>query len=170
MLHPFLSASFLLCLNSVHLSHWLSDSTPLSDVSSNSYGNIMCSQLNALISQFEANHATVPFTSRYNHNLDFHHAMQSIVDQRNITFDGVSIDSIFNLDNPLACAAGTKNNPDILSQGQMFKAEDDHENFISSQLPEIQGLVDADVFEFHSMSDLPPRAQLLNAIWSYHCK
>ena len=51
----------------------------------------------------------------------------------------------------------------------MFKA-DDREKFIASQLPEIQGLVNANVFEFRSMSDLPPRAQLLNAIWSYHHK
>ena len=62
-----------------------------------------------------------------------------------------------------------KNNLDILSQGQMFKAED-CEKFIASQLPEIQGLVDADVFKFRSMSDLPPRAWLLNTIWSYHRK
>ena len=91
-----------------------------------------------------------------NQDLDFW-AMQSIVDQCNITFDGVSIDGIFNLDNPLAFTAGTRNNLDILSQGQMFKAED-HEKFIASQLPEIQGLVNADIFEFHLMSDLPHHA------------
>ena len=113
-------------------------------------------QLNALILQFKANQATVPFTSHSNNDLDFH-AMQSIVDQQNITFDGVSIDGIFNPDNPLAFAAGTKNNPDILLQGQIFKAED-HEKIIALQLPEIQGLVDVDIFEFHSMSDLPPHA------------
>jgi hypothetical protein len=127
-----------------------------SDVPSDSYGDIMRSQLNALVSQFEANRNAIPFTPRSTQDLDFQ-AMQSIVDQRNITFDGVSIDGIFNTDNPLAFAAGTKNNPDILSQGQMFKATD-REKFIASQLPEIQGLVDADVFEFRSMSDLPPRA------------
>ena len=116
----------------------------------------MHSQINALISQFEANQTTAPFTACSNQDLDFW-AMQSIVDQRNIKFDGVSINSIFNLDNPLAFAAGTKNNPDILFQGQMFKAED-HEKFIALQLPKIQGLVDANVFEFCSMSDLPPHA------------
>ena len=62
-----------------------------------------------------------------------------------------------------------KNNPDILSQCQMLKATD-QEKFIASQLPEIQGLVDADVFEFCSMSELLPRACLLNAVWSYHHK
>ena len=125
-------------------------------------------QLNALISQFKVNQAMVPFTPHSNYDLDFN-AMQSIVDQQNITFNSISIDGIFNPDNPLAFAAGTKNNPDILSQGQMFKA-DDQEKFIASQLPEIQGLVDADVFEFCSMSDLLPCARLLNAIWSYHHK
>ena len=124
------------------------------DVSSNSYGDIMHSQLNALILQFEANWNTIPFMSCSTQDLDFQ-AMQSIVDQCNIIFDGISIDGIFNTDNPLAFAAGMKNNPDILSQGQMFKA-DDREKFIASQLPKIQGLVDADIFKFHSMSDLPP--------------
>ena len=50
-----------------------------SDVSK-SYGNIMHLQLNALILQFKANQATVPFMSHSNNDLDFH-AMQSIVDQ-----------------------------------------------------------------------------------------
>jgi Reverse transcriptase (RNA-dependent DNA polymerase) len=103
-----------------------------------------------------------------NSDLDFS-AMQSIIDKWNLTFDGVSIDGIFNSNNPIAFAAGTKNNPDILSQAQMFKAND-HEQFIVSQLPEMKGLVDVDVFEFHSMDKLPPRARLFSAIWSYPCK
>ena len=72
--------------------------------------------------------------------------MQLTVDQHNITFDGVIIDGIFNTDNSLAFAAGMKNNPDILSQGQMFKARY-CEKFIALQLPKIQGLVDANVVE-----------------------
>ena len=36
----------------------------------------------------------------------------------------------------------------------MLKATN-QEKFITLQLPEIQGLVDADVFKFHSMSVLP---------------
>jgi hypothetical protein len=124
--------------------------------------------MNALVSQFKSIQKSVPFTQHSNNNLDFS-AMQSIVDKWNMAFDGVSIDRIFNSDNPIAFAAGTKNNPDILSQAQIFKATD-RDKFIASQLPEIQGLVDADVFKYHSMNELPPRAQLLNAIWSYHCK
>ena len=131
------------------------------DAPSDSFAEIMHLQLTALCTQFEANNKATPFTSCSTQDLDFH-TMHSIIDQRNIAFDGS-----FNIDNPIAFAAGAKNNPDILSQGQMLKATD-REKFIASQLPEIQGLVDADVFEFRSMSDLPPRACLLNAIWSYH--
>ena len=42
-----------------------------SDVSSNSYGDIMHLQLNALISQFEVNQATVPFMPHSDQDLDF---------------------------------------------------------------------------------------------------
>ena len=58
----------------------LRTSGTFSDVPLESYGDIMHSQLNVLISQFEANQAMVPFTSRSNYDLDFH-AIQSIVDQ-----------------------------------------------------------------------------------------
>ena len=126
------------------------------DVSSDSYGDIMHLQLNMLVSQFEANQNTIPFIPHSTQDLDFQ-ALQSIVDQCNITVDGISIDGIFHTDNPLAFTAGMKNNPDILSQGQMFNATD-CEKFIALQLPKIQGLVDADVFEFHSISNLPPHA------------
>jgi hypothetical protein len=95
--------------------------------------------------------------------------MQTIIDKRNFTFDGVSIDGIFNSDNPLAFAAGTKNNPDILSQAHMLHASD-QDKFVESQQPEMQGLCDADVFDFKDMSQLPPGARLLNAIWSYRRK
>jgi hypothetical protein len=92
--------------------------------------------------------------------------MQSIIDKRNVTFNGVSIDGIFNSNNPIAFTAGTKNNPDILSQAQMLKAPD-VDPFLASQQPEIQGLCNTDVFEFHSMSNLPSSTRLLNAIRSY---
>jgi hypothetical protein len=81
----------------------------------------------------------------------------AIIDKRNITFDGISINGIFNSNNPIAFVASIKNNPDILSQAQMFKATD-REKFIASQLPEIHGLVNANVFKFHSMNELPPHA------------
>ena len=134
-----------------------------SDAPSDSFAEVMHSQLTALCAQFEATNKVNPFTSRSTQDFDFH-AMRSIIDQWNIAFDGS-----FNIDNPIAFAAGAKNNPDILSQGQMLKATD-REKFIASQLPEIQGLVDADIFEYRSMTDLLPRARLLNAIWSYRHK
>jgi hypothetical protein len=76
---------------------------------------------------------------------------------------------LFNCDNPLAFAAGTKNNPDILSQAQMFRSSD-QDKFLECQIPEIKGLCDADVFDFKDMSQLPSGARLLNAIWSYRRK
>ena len=99
------------------------------DVTSDSYGDIMHSQLNTLVSWFRANWTTLPFMPHSTQDLDFR-AMQSVVDQRNLTFDGVSINGLFNIDNLLAFATGMKNNPDILYQGQMFKAND-HEKFIA---------------------------------------
>ena len=119
------------------------------DAPSASFAEIMRLQLTALCAQFEVTNKATPFTSRSTQDLDFH-AMCSIIDQRNVAFDGT-----FNIDNPIAFATGAKNNPDILSQGQMLKATD-REKFIASQLPEIQGLVDADVFKYQSMTDLLP--------------
>jgi hypothetical protein len=91
--------------------------------------------------------------------------MQSIIDKRNFIIDGVSIDGLFNCHNPLAFAASTKNNLDILSQAQMFRASD-RDLFVECQKPKIKGLCDAGVFEFKNMSELPSHAHLLNAIWS----
>jgi hypothetical protein len=139
-----------------------------SDVTSESFPSIMLSHLNSLVSQFESFGDAEPFSDHSTESIDFA-AMQSLIDKRNFTFDGISIDGIFNCDNPLAFAAGTKNNPDILSQGQMFKAHD-QAKFLECQVPEIKGLCDANVFEFRDMSRLPSGARLLNAIWSYRRK
>ena len=96
------------------------------DVPSDSFAEIMRSQLSALCTQFEANHQATPFMSHSNQDLDFH-AMCSIIDQWNIAFD-----RSFNINNPLAFTAGAKNHPDILSQqGQMLKATD-QDKFIAS--------------------------------------
>jgi hypothetical protein len=51
----------------------------------------------------------------------------------------------------------------------MLKAPDQHE-FVKAQVPEIEGLHAYGVFSYHSIADLPPRAKLLNAIWSYRRK
>jgi hypothetical protein len=139
-----------------------------SDATSESFPSIMLSHLNSLVSQFESFGDAEPFSDHSTESLDFA-AMQSLIDKRNFTFDGISIDGIFNCDNPLAFAAGTKNNPDILSQGQMLTAHD-QAKFLECQVPEIKGLCDANVFEFREMSRLPSGARLLNAIWSYRRK
>jgi hypothetical protein len=58
---------------------------------------------------------------------------------------------------------------DTLTQSAMLKAPDQHE-FVKAQVPEIEGLHAYGVFSYHSIADLPPRAKLLNAIWSYRRK
>jgi hypothetical protein len=139
-----------------------------SDRSSDSFHATMLSHMNSLVSHLESVGNLIPFSQNSTNEIDFA-AMQTIIDKRNITFDGVSIDGIFNSDNPLTFVAGTKNNPDILLQAQMLRASD-QDKFVESQQPEIQGLCDADVFDFKDMSELPSGARLLNAIWSYHRK
>jgi hypothetical protein len=98
-------------------------------------------------------------------------AICEILDQRNILHDGVSLEGIFEIDDPFSFVAGTKNNPDVLSCSQMMKA-DDRDTFLQSESKEIQGLIDAGVFSYLPVNDIPPdrRKQLLNAIWSYRRK
>jgi hypothetical protein len=67
----------------------------------------MLQHLQAMVSHFDKLSETVPYSSHSNEMLDFN-AMQLIIDKRNITFDGVLIDGIFNSDNPIAFTAGTK--------------------------------------------------------------
>jgi hypothetical protein len=98
-------------------------------------------------------------------------AICDILDQRNILHDGVSLEGIFEIDDPYSFVAGTKNNPDALSRSQMMKA-DDRDTFLKTESKEIYGLIDAGVFSYLPVSDIPPdrRRKLLNAIWSYRRK
>ena len=59
-----------------------------------------------------------------------------------------------NYHNPLCFATGAINNPDTLSQSQMFKAHD-RDLFLKAQLEEIIGLEEAKVFDFHRIQSLP---------------
>jgi len=100
------------------------------------------------------------------------HALNAIFHSRAAEHDPSSLEGVSglppNLD-PCAFAAGTDNNPDILSQSAMLHAHDCHQ-FVLAQQPEITGLEDADVFEYHPMGELqslPVGTHLLNAIWSY---
>jgi len=70
---------------------------------------------------------------------------------------------------PCAFATGMTNNPDILSQSAMLCAFDCNQ-FVVAQQPEITGLENANVFEYHHMDELkalPFGTRLLNALWSY---
>jgi len=104
------------------------------------------------------------------------------------TVDDGSEDGVFNIDNPLifnsmlskmegkpqhliynSLLDSMNNKEDILTQGQMLKTED-RAKFEEAQEPEIQGLEEMGVFEYMKMQDLPHKAKLLNAIWSYRRK
>jgi hypothetical protein len=58
---------------------------------------------------------------------------------------------------------------DTLTQSVMLKAPD-QADFVQAQAPEIEGLHSSGVFSYHPIASLPPRAKLLNAIWSYRRK
>jgi hypothetical protein len=61
------------------------------------------------------------------------------------------------------------NKNDILTQGQMFKAQD-VAKFIACQQDEINALYDLDIMDALPISSLPPKARLLCSIWSYRQK
>mmetsp|Transcript_21733 Transcript_21733/g.31143 ORF Transcript_21733/g.31143 Transcript_21733/m.31143 type:complete len:655 (-) Transcript_21733:1247-3211(-) len=68
-----------------------------------------------------------------------------------------------------ALNAACNNKEDTLTQSQMLNAPD-AEAFIKAQPTEISGLEDFGVFQYESISKLPPSDRLLNAIWSYRRK
>ena len=57
------------------------------------------------------------------------------------------------------------NKEDILTQGQMLKAPDAAE-FKKAQEPELNGLLDLDVFEYVRLHTKPEKAKILRAVWS----
>jgi len=102
-------------------------------------------------------------------------AIHHIIDTWAAQINPSSVEGISSLPaefDPCTFATGMTNNPDILSQSAMLCAFD-HDRFIVTQQPEITGLKNADVFEYHHMDELkalPFGTRLLNAIWSYHQK
>jgi len=58
---------------------------------------------------------------------------------------------------------------DTLTQSAMLKAPD-RPAFVKAQISEITTLHEAGVFSYHPIHTLPPKARLLNAIWSYRRK
>ena len=126
--------------------------------------------MKSLVAEFQTaqTNTAEPLSEQSDSAIDFS-ALHDIINQQNRIHDGLSFEGIFNIGDPHAFAAGSQTNPNILTQSQMFKAAD-HKDFIESQVSEIDGLIEAGVFEYLQMNELPPDAHLLNAIWSYHQK
>ena len=61
------------------------------------------------------------------------------------------------------------NTEDTLAQSHMFQAHD-ASYFIKAQQPEIKGLKNMNVFDYHPIHSLPTNARLLSSIWSYERK
>lgn len=80
-------------------------------------------------------------------------------------------DDTVNFDSWAACraAAPTPDNPDVLTQSEMLRAED-KELFVKDQLEEISGLQENGVFAYQKRTSLPEGASVLNSIWSYRRK
>jgi hypothetical protein len=60
-------------------------------------------------------------------------------------------------------------NPDVLSHAQM-KLQVDANKFVDAQRPEIADLMDINTFEFIPKSNLPPKTEYLDLIWTYRRK
>jgi hypothetical protein len=56
-----------------------------------------------------------------------------------------------------------------LTQSQMPKAPD-YAAFIASKVPGDEVLKKLNVFQYHPINQLPPKAKLLSSIWSYQRK
>ena len=94
-----------------------------------------------------------PFTDNSSPELDLT-ALHAILDQNNITHDGIMVDGVFNPDNPLAFAVGINNNVVTLSQSQMLKVNECDD--FKSQVSKIVGLEEVQVFEYLPMSKITP--------------
>jgi hypothetical protein len=83
------------------------------------------------------------------HNTDAHiHLHYDLAERATLQSDGVTIAGVINDTTPIAfAAAAAKNNPDILTQSQMFNAKD-MDKFIAVQELEIRGLEKDDVFDY----------------------
>jgi len=107
-------------------------------------------------------------------NLDIH-ALNSNLETHATVIDAMSFSTDGCLPNdidPMAYTAITKNNPNSLSQKQML-SDNDRPHFVAAQKPKIDGLQNADVFEYlllSELSTLPHGTRILNAIWSYRRK
>jgi len=77
--------------------------------------------------------------------------------------DGLTETPIFNMEHPVAFQTlleSMNNKEDILTQGQMLKAPDAAE-FKKAQEPELQGLLDLEVFEYVRRHTKPEKSKIL---------
>jgi hypothetical protein len=72
-------------------------------------------------------------------------------------------------DIPLSAFPAVDSKADTLTQSQML-ADKDYLDFISAQVPEIDGLRKTGVFDIKKISDKPLKARLLSSIWSFRRK
>ena len=75
-------------------------------------------------------------------------------DQHEQIMQGFPHENFPDVQDPCICATGAKNNPDVLSQSQMLRAED-KDQFLAAQPAEISGLHDANVFHCIEVADMP---------------
>ena len=75
--------------------------------------------------------------------------LSEILDSQHIIDDCVTLDGTYgDFIDPYAFNASKKgNNPDVLSRGQMMKAQD-RDEFLKVEGPELKGLEDFGVFEY----------------------
>jgi hypothetical protein len=78
-----------------------------------------------------------------------------------------TVNATGNNPDPSAFSIDYKN--DILTQSQILKS-DDNAQFLASQTPEINTLLQNYVMDVHPMANLPPNAELLSSIRSYQHK
>jgi hypothetical protein len=64
------------------------------------------------------------------------------------------------------CYAMEKQNPEVLTHTQM-KRQVDANKFIDAQIPEIEGLMDINTFEFIPKTKLPANTRFIDLIWTY---
>jgi hypothetical protein len=117
-------------------------------------GHPLLETLTSLLSTISAKDPTPHVFDDPESSDDELNAICNILDQRNILDEGIDIEGYYDISDPFAFAAGTQNNPDILSRSRMLKAADSAD-FLKTENDEIAGLHDAGVFQYLPVRDIP---------------
>jgi hypothetical protein len=89
----------------------------------------------------------------------------NILQRSNEDYDpGINDMFLDNLDP--TCYAMQMQNPDVLTHAQM-KRQVDAKKYIEAQRPEIEGLMDINIFEFIPKNNLPAKTRYVDLIWRY---